>query len=227
MSNFEIAPSFILPVDLLTTAARSISAYKHLPWNHIIPMLATALAYTTILSRHTRYAAPVYNRHHRESSTKTFRNTVLGLHIVSGLTEITRWYFLTLSTGGTARPTATPVDFVLCMVQSVTSLILVKHLARGFPIMTRPSYQAGSVARMVLASVALYTGSADWQESSAKAVNAFIYTRLLIKYIGPLMKTSEEDVPSPQGIYKYVISPFAGPLSNFHGILDVELALMR
>lgn len=179
-----------------------IDTYAYLPWNHIIPMLLTTLTYTSILSQHTRYAAPVYNKHHRESSTKTFRNTVLTLHITSGLAEIVKWYFLTLTSG--QRPTATLTDFVLCMVQSITSLTLVKHLARGFPIMTRPSYQAGSVARMVLASVALGTGSADWHESSSKAVNAFIYTRLLIKYIGPLMKTSEEDVPSQQGIYKYV-----------------------
>lgn len=70
--------------------------------------------------------------------------------------------------------------------------------------MTRPSYQAGSVSRMVLAGVALWNGSPDWQESSVKSVNAFIYTRLLIKYIGPLMKTTAEDVPSQQGVYKYV-----------------------
>lgn len=171
-------------------------------------MLITASAYTVILSQHTRYAAPIYNLHHRESSTKTFRNTVLGLHIISGLSEIIRWYFLTLfSPTGDTRPSATPIDFLLCMAQSITSLILVKHLARGFPIMTRPSYQAGSVSRMLLAGVALWNGSPDWQESSVKSVNAFIYTRLLIKYIGPLMKTTAEDVPSQQGVYKYVF-PF-------------------
>ncbi|QDS71790.1 hypothetical protein FKW77_009405 [Venturia effusa] len=71
--------------------------------------------------------------------------------------------------------------------------------------MTRPSYQAGSVARMVLATVALWTKSQDWHESSSKAVNAFLYTRLLIKYIGPLMKTKEGDVPSQQGIYNFAV----------------------
>ncbi|TLD18359.1 hypothetical protein E2P81_ATG12154 [Venturia nashicola] len=206
MSDRKINPSSIVSSKFITSAISAISQSRHLPWNHIIPMLLTALAYTTILSQHTRYAAPIYNKHHRESSTKTFRNTVLSLHILSGLSEITRWYFLTLSTGGTTRPTATPIDFLLCMVQSITALILVKHLARGFPIMTRPSYQAGSVARIVLASVALLTGSPEWQESSAKAVNAFLYTRLLIRYIGPLMKASEEDVPSQQqGVYNFAV----------------------
>lgn len=197
MSILELYP-FTMPlsIDLCTT----METCSKLPWNHILPMLFTSLAYASILLRHTRYAAPVYNKHHRESSTKLFRNTILFLHITSGFTEICRWYFLVLSTG--LRPIATIIDFSLCLVQSITSLILVKHLARGFPILTRPSYQAGSVARMVLATIALYNGSADWHESSSKAVNAFIYTRLLIKYIGPLMKTSNEDVASQQAMYK-------------------------
>jgi hypothetical protein len=40
-------------------------------------------------------------------------------------------------------------------------------------------------------------------KSSSKAVNAFTYTRLLIKYTDPLMNTSEEDVASQQSMYKF------------------------
>lgn len=68
--------------------------------------------------------------------------------------------------------------------------------------MARPSYQSGSVARLVVAGFAWYTQSPDWHESATKSVNAFIYTRYLIRYIGPLMKTSHEDVASNQAMYK-------------------------
>lgn len=81
------------------------------------------------------------------------------------------------------------------------------------------------MSRMVLAGVALWTGSADWEESSVKAVNAFIYTRLLIRYIGPLMKTSEDDVPSQQGVYKYVVPfflSFPGSLGSAGMICDFD-----
>ncbi|KAE9967527.1 hypothetical protein BLS_006323 [Venturia inaequalis] len=82
-------------------------------------MLLTAAAYTTILSQHTRYAAPVYNKHHRESSTKTFRNTILSLHILSGLAEIIRCFAVIVGailSLGEGPISYTPIIYVVLVV---------------------------------------------------------------------------------------------------------------
>ncbi|CAG8951330.1 hypothetical protein HYFRA_00008080 [Hymenoscyphus fraxineus] len=154
---------------------------------------------------------------------------VLSIHIVAGILEISLWYFFTLVKG--QRPTAGTFEFMLCLTQSITSLILVKHLARGYPILTRPSYQSGSVCRLIAAGIALYSQSPDWHESATKSVNAFVYTRLLIFYVGPLMKTSHEDTASPQEMYNFAVIVGAilalaeGPIRNISSTYVVLVVL--
>jgi len=112
--SIELGMPLIAKIATTINLSSRIDRYSTLPWNHILPMLFTGTGYASVLSQHTRYAASAYNKHHRESSTKLFLNTVLSLHMASGLTEIIQWYFLTLFTG--RRPTATLIDFSLCIM---------------------------------------------------------------------------------------------------------------
>lgn len=98
------------------------------------------------------------------------------LHVISGSCEVA-FYHLRLLAGPV---TPTRLDVLLCLVQSLTNLILAKPLRRGRPRMTRPCYQAGAVIRPAITLAAYALGNPNLHRSSIKILNGFVYTRVLI-----------------------------------------------
>lgn len=128
------------------------------------------IAYAFVLASHSRRTIPHY--------TATFRKpspAPLAVHIIAGLFEIFRYH--TRALNGPVIPDR--LDYLTCLLQSVTNLILAKTLLRG-DYTTRPTYQVAGIIRPILGAVALSTGSAELHRASVKLVNGFMYTRLVI-----------------------------------------------
>jgi len=77
-------------------------------------------------------------------------------------------------------------------------------LASCTNIPTGPSYQAGAFLRPALTLAAWACARPELHRASIKALNAFGYARLLIHFLGPLVKTRNED--TAQGKHKYNMS---------------------
>ncbi|KAF9894906.1 hypothetical protein FE257_004528 [Aspergillus nanangensis] len=72
------------------------------------------------------------------------------------------------------------VAVAACLVHSWTGLMLVKHLKNGYPPLTRPTYQAGSIMRPVQILYAYYSQTPTAYHDAIMPINAFVYTRVLI-----------------------------------------------
>jgi len=140
-----------------------------------VELLYTIIIYFVAFNLHTQHTAPMYAR--TFAKEKKYISTALILHIFAGVAEVAffhreQWVM------GIARPDI--ITFLLCIMQSITNLILAKFLRRGYPVITRPSYQAGAILRPILSGLALIRRDPDMHRSSVKIINAFIYTRLII-----------------------------------------------
>ncbi|KZO98261.1 hypothetical protein CALVIDRAFT_596813 [Calocera viscosa TUFC12733] len=130
------------------------------------------LGYSTIFHQHTRRTFWRY----RGGEVRL----VLTAHALSGLLEILRFHSLSLS----APPIPTTLDLLLCLVQSLTNLTLVRPLRRGQPSLVRPSYQAGALLRPLVSFLAWRSGSPALHAASVGIVHGFLYTRVLIWLLG-------------------------------------------
>lgn len=72
------------------------------------------------------------------------------------------------------------VAVAACFVHSWTGLMLVNHLKNGYPPLTRPTYQAGSIMRPFQILYAYYTQTPTAYHDAIMPINAFLYTRVLI-----------------------------------------------
>ncbi|KAH6889848.1 hypothetical protein B0T10DRAFT_561427 [Thelonectria olida] len=129
------------------------------------------LAYVTVFLYHTRHSVPVYQAKFRKSSPLP-----LIIHIAAGLFEAIR-YHICESMGPVSSPDI--FDFVACLAQSLTSLMLAKKAMRGDKT-TRPSYQAPGFVRPVLSTLAFIHGDAGMHRASVKLLNGYLYVRVYI-----------------------------------------------
>lgn len=133
------------------------------------------IIYFYAFNLHTRFTAPVYGQIF--AKTKKHINIALTLHIIAGAAEVLLFHVLQYYMGTVIPDT---IALLLCLLQSVTNLILAKFLRRGIPAITRPSYQAGAILRPILSALAIILQDPDMHRSSVKIINAFIYTRAII-----------------------------------------------
>ncbi|VUC34279.1 unnamed protein product, partial [Clonostachys rosea] len=139
--------------------------------------LLTIIVFISVLLYHTRHSAPKYKITFRKRS-----QIPLVLHIISGAFEIIRFHALS-----TIRPPIpTGLDLFASLVQSLTTLQLVKTLTRG-DVTTRPTYQVAGMVRPPLSLLAFALGDAQLHRGSVKLVNGFIYVRIII-YISRLLQ---------------------------------------
>jgi len=85
---------------------------------------------------HARVAAPKHFSWQTSTKKRWLNQSILALHIVTGMTEILRWH---LSAILRDSPAADSLDVALCLTQAMTNLALVKWMSRGHPIMTSKS----------------------------------------------------------------------------------------
>lgn len=136
--NISHATSSMLPYTMSFTPFTPQGSTQFERWNNysepIFALLVTFPIYATVFFCHTRFSVKIYSKYQRMPAAKAIKAFVLIAHIVSGLSEILRWHSRRWSSG--ELPQADGVDVMLCLAQSVTNMVLVKHLARGLPIMT-------------------------------------------------------------------------------------------
>ncbi|KAI9929517.1 hypothetical protein ASPWEDRAFT_184012 [Aspergillus wentii DTO 134E9] len=103
----------------------------------------------------------------------------LPYHTVAGLAELALYY------GG--YPCSLPA-VAACLVHSATSWMLVKHLKKGYPPITKPSYQASGLMRPLVILHAYHTQEPMAYHDVIMPLHAFIYMRaflFLFSTMGP------------------------------------------
>ncbi|PHH93091.1 hypothetical protein CDD83_943 [Cordyceps sp. RAO-2017] len=126
--------------------------------------------YALVLGTYSRKSAPVYNQKFKKTS-----GYHLPLHIVTGLTEITRYQLRAAKYDGQVLPNT--FDIGLCFIWAWFGLLLTRSLRRGDPSTTRPTYQAAAIFRPVATVLAYFLQSVPLYRAGAKLINSFIYAR--------------------------------------------------
>ena len=85
---------------------------------------------------HARVAAPKHFSWQTSTRKRWLNQSILALHIVTGMIEILRWH---LSAIVRKSPAADSLDVVLCLIQAMTNLALVKWMTRGYSLLTSKS----------------------------------------------------------------------------------------
>ncbi|EJU01807.1 hypothetical protein DACRYDRAFT_100110 [Dacryopinax primogenitus] len=132
------------------------------PAKAYLMLTLVVLVYGTILYHHTRWTFWNY----RAGRVRL----LLTIHSLSGLSEVGLFHlrpFLTIPSPA--------LHTSLALLQALTLLSLVRTLRRGLPLLTRPSYQAGGILRLVLLFLPQPYPSAGLQ-----LVHGFAFTRLFI-----------------------------------------------
>lgn len=115
-----------------------------------------------------------------------FPRVALLLHVGVSVVELLR-YYVTLGVTG-AYPAATPLDAVLCVVQSLSSFWLtsgIHRIPRGSLEITRASFQVMAFQRLFATYMALNGGGLGqdeimWHRTNTKMLQAFAWARMLI-----------------------------------------------
>ncbi|KAG8870843.1 hypothetical protein FRB98_001304, partial [Tulasnella sp. 332] len=112
----------------------------------------------------------------------------MALHIAVSLFEIIWYHTSALS----SVPVAHGIPTVVSIVTSVSGLILVRNLDGGRAQLTRPVYQVGGLGRLMTMPLAYVTGSSDIYRMSIVPAHAFIYARLLVPLVEPVLKSAAD-----------------------------------
>jgi hypothetical protein len=199
--------------------------YQWLSQSQYLVLLAIFICYFSIFVFHVRFTAPVYTASHRHGLQKRLSTANFFVHICAGTSEVLRWHIR--SALYSSPPIPDRLDICLCLLQVATSHKIAKYMRRGLPIMTRksspwifplrtiiflansnvvigPSFQAGSILRLVLSTLAFWTANASLHKSSVAALNGFIYTRLFLHFMGPIIVTTFGEQPKKPHVYKSV-----------------------
>ncbi|KAK5030038.1 hypothetical protein LTR13_008350 [Exophiala sideris] len=88
-------------------------------------------------------------------------------------------------------------------------LVLVKNLRKGYSVLTRPTYQAGSILRPLVMIYAYHTGNRVDYHDALVPIHAFGYTRVMFFLYGSIGPTTNfrKNVNSK---YIYLIAVFGG-----------------
>lgn len=178
------------------TTLRTTSENSMIHFAAAAVLASTLVLYAAVFVDYERLTIPTYHQHIKSIRRRARKNAILYSHTFCGLVEILRWHIRNL---WDPTPTADALDMLLCLVQSGTNLALVKNLVRGTPAMTRPSYQAGAIFRPILTFFAWQTANPALHKSSVKALNAFIYCRMLIFFMNTFIT---QDAMSRATMYK-------------------------
>lgn len=147
----------------------SISSVVHN--KYIQELVIYGALYALVLGTYSRKSAPVYNQKFKKTS-----NYHLPLHIVSGLTEITRYQIRAAKHDGNVLPNS--FDVCLTLVWAWFGLLLTRSLRRGDPSTTRPTYQAAAIFRPAATVLAFLLQDVAIYRAGVKLVNSFIYARM-------------------------------------------------
>jgi hypothetical protein len=152
LTNMDIMET---PYTLLLRKQQTIPKTLLKPaWHHklttapALVLLSTTLLHLLVHKYYTTTILSAYNIHLRGFRHRLARNCLLGAHMASGLIEVFRWHTKAAVDG--KEPLADRLDVLLCMLQSVTNLALVKSMGRGVPSLTRECCFSVSVFRIDL-----------------------------------------------------------------------------
>jgi len=129
---------------LLRKRQHILKALLHPRWRQQVTtapaliLLVTTILHLLVHKYYTTTILSAYNIHIKGFRHRLFRNSLLGVHMASGLLEVFRWH--TKAALNDTEPLADRLDVLLCMLQSTTTLALVKNMARGVPSLTRMCY---------------------------------------------------------------------------------------
>ncbi|KAJ5925322.1 hypothetical protein N7454_007961 [Penicillium verhagenii] len=137
----------------------------------LAPVMCHLFVYLAIILYHTRHQIRIY------SKTFSKHRAALILHIITGITELSRYHF-TKTRLGHDNILPELIDVTSCIVWGCTSVVLVKTLRRGDPITTRPPYQAGAILRPVLSITSYLHKLPALHRVSVYALDSFLYARL-------------------------------------------------
>ncbi|KJZ72784.1 hypothetical protein HIM_07859 [Hirsutella minnesotensis 3608] len=148
-----------------------ISAVNSFVHNRYIQELTFyGIMYALVLGAYSARSAPIYNQKFKKTSSYH-----LPVHIVTGLTEITRYQIRAAKHDGHVLPNA--FDIALCLTWAYFGLLLTRSLRRGDPSTTRPTYQAAAIFRPVATILAYVLGNEALYRAGSKLINSFIYAR--------------------------------------------------
>ena len=118
-TNYTMAPthSAFSSVYTHSTATASKSLY-----------ISSALSFVPLLLIFTKFtskSARKYFAHVKPENLRNYKNFILGVHIVTCLTEMARWHYRALVYTN-PLPKCDALDMMLCVIQVATSLWLTK-----------------------------------------------------------------------------------------------------
>ncbi|KAL2686870.1 hypothetical protein Neosp_004412 [[Neocosmospora] mangrovei] len=148
--------------------------YNELPINHIYTfcMFAYFMPHLLRMMKSKGYA----RAHHHHLS-------LLIVHSVVSVIEVVLFHVKSWQLGH--DPKANNIDLVLCVVQTITSLVMTERM-RFIPRLTlelsRASFQSMAFMRVLASGLALYLGSTEWHRASVKMLASFIWVRLISRW---------------------------------------------
>ncbi|PLB48641.1 hypothetical protein P170DRAFT_474994 [Aspergillus steynii IBT 23096] len=134
----------------------------------------------------------IFFLYHVQNKGTSYRSyhPALPWHTAAGATEVVLYYL---------GFRCSLMAVAACLIHSWTALMLVKNLRNGYPPLTRPIYQAGSVMRPIQILHAYYTQTPTAYHDAVMPIHAFIYTRVMFFLMGTMGPTLsfQKNVNSP------------------------------
>ncbi|KAF2843264.1 hypothetical protein M501DRAFT_1012621 [Patellaria atrata CBS 101060] len=124
----------------------------------------------------------IFTVYHAGNKGKSYRatNKALSYHTVAGIVELLLYY------GGYQ---ISVISLAACLVHSISGMMLVKNLRKGYPTLTRPMYQGGSVLRAIAMIRAYYSKSPIEYHDAIVPIHSFVYARSLFFILGTIGPT--------------------------------------
>ncbi|KAI8673032.1 hypothetical protein NCS56_00767900 [Fusarium sp. Ph1] len=112
-----------------------------------------------------------------------YHRFLLIVHAIVSIIEVVLFHVKSWHLGH--DPKANNIDLFLCIVQTITSLIMTERM-RFVPRLalelSRGSFQSMAFMRVLASGLAVYLGSTEWHRASIKMLASFVWVRFLIKW---------------------------------------------
>ncbi|KAI8669653.1 hypothetical protein NCS57_00781000 [Fusarium keratoplasticum] len=112
-----------------------------------------------------------------------YHRSLLIVHVIVSMVEVVLFHAKSWHLGH--DPKANNFDLFLCVVQTITSLVMTERM-RFIPKLTlelsRGSFQSMAFMRVLASGLAVYLESTEWHRASIKTLVSFVWVRFLLKW---------------------------------------------
>ncbi|RTE80626.1 hypothetical protein BHE90_004864 [Fusarium euwallaceae] len=114
-----------------------------------------------------------------------YHRSLIISHIIVSIIEVVLFHVKSWYLGHDPKPNN--IDLLLCVVQTITSLVMTERM-RFTPKLTlelsRASFHSMAFMRVLASGLAAYSGSTEWNRASVKMLASFVWVRLFIAWSG-------------------------------------------